>query len=230
VNWRQILTGRAAARVLLGLWLLAVLPADAANLYRYRDAQGVLVIDHTVPASAAPNGYEILSQDGRVLETVAAGGDKAESGGPAGAAPVQTEHQGKIDRYLLTSYSTVADIEAVKVRRLQEVEREIGIDRVRVEEMERQRLAAEDSAADIQRSGKAVPATLLAQLADLDQKLAQARKRLEERKVQYVEVEQLYAEYIARFRELKGIHPAGTAAPAQPAPAPAPATAPASAP
>lgn len=226
MNVRQILT----ARVLLGLWLLVVLPADAANLYRYRDAQGVLVIDHTVPASAASSGYEILAKDGRVLETVAASGDKAAPGDPAKPAPVQTEYQEKIDRYLLSSYSTVADIEVVKARRLQEVEREIGTDKVRVEEMERRRLATEDSAADVQRGGKPVPAALLAQLTDLNLKLGQARKRLDERKLQYTEVERLYAEYIARFTELKGALSATAAVPAQTAPAAAPATAPASAP
>ena len=231
MSQRQILTGRTATSLLLGLWLLAVLPAHAANLYRYRNAQGVLVIDHTVPANAAQNGYEILAPDGRLLETVAAGGDKAPSRAPSRPESIRSEHQEKIDRYLLSSYSSVADIEVVKARRLQEVEREIGIDKVRLEEMERQRMATEDSAANIQRGGKPVPAALLAQLTDLNQKLEQARTQLSERQLQYTEVERLYAEYAARFMVLKGdAHPATAAAPAPTAPAAAPATAPASAP
>ncbi len=230
MNQRQILAGRTVAGALLGLWLLAVLPADAANLYRYRNAQGVLVIDHTVPANAAQSGYEILGPDGRVVETVAAGGKEAAPGDPPKAAPVRTEHQEKIDRYLLSSYSTVAEIDAVKTRRLQEVEREIGTDKVRVEELERQRMATEDSAADAQRGGKPVPAKLLEELKGLNQKLEQARKRLADHELQYTDVERLYAEYAARFTELKGVPSATAAAPAQTAPAAAPATAPASAP
>lgn len=230
MNGRHIQTACAAAGALVGLWLLTVLPADAANLYRYRNAQGVLVIDHTVPANAAQSGYEILGPDGRVLETVSASGDKTPAGEPRKSAPVRTEHQEKIDRYLLSSYSTVADIDAVKARRLQEVEREIGIDNVRVEEIERQRMATEDSAANAQRGGKPVPAKLLDELNGLNQKLEQARKRLAERKLQYTEVERLYAEYTARFTELKNAHPSAAAAATQTAPAPVPATAPASAP
>lgn len=230
MNRRPIQTARAATGALVGLWLLAVLPADAANLYRYRNAQGVLVIDHTVPAHAAQTGYEILAPDGRVLEAVAASGDKTPSGEPRKSAPVRTEHQEKIDRYLLSSYSTVADIEAVKARRLQEVEREIGIDKVRAEEIERQRLATEDSAANAQRGGKPVPAKLLDELKTLNQKREQARKHLAERMLQHTEIKQLYAEYTARFTELKNAHPAAAAAAAQTAPAPVPATAPASAP
>lgn len=228
MNQRQIPAGRTAAGALIGLWLLAVFPADAANLYRYRNAQGVLVIDHTVPANAAQSGYEILGPDGRVVETVAAGGNEAGPGSAAKPAPVRTQHQEKVDRYLLSSYSTVADIDVVKTRRLQEVEREIGTDKVRVEELERRRMATEDSAADLQRGGKPVPAKLLEELKGLNQKLEQARKRLDERKLQYTEVERLYAGYIARFTALKGALSA--AAPAQTAPAAAPATAPASAP
>ncbi|MGD9983180.1 MAG: hypothetical protein AB7S51_03370 [Porticoccaceae bacterium] len=229
MNGRPIQTARAAAGALVGLWLLTVFPADAANLYRYRNAQGVMVIDHTVPAHAAQSGYEILAPDGRVLETVAPSGDKTPSGEPPESAPVRTEHQEKIDRYLLSSYSTVADIEAVKARRLQEVEREIGIDKVRIEEIERQRVATEDSAADAQRGGKPVPAKLLEELKGLNQKLELARKRLAEHELQHTEIEQLYAEYTARFTELKNAHPAAAAAAAQTAPAPVPATAPASA-
>lgn len=231
MNGRQIQKVRAAVGTLLGLWLLAALPADAANLYRYRNAQGVLVIDHTVPANAAQSGYEILGPDGRVLETVAAGGgNKAAPGEAPKSAPLRTEHQEKIDRYLLSSYSTVADIEVVKARRLQELEREIGTDKVRVEEIERQRMATEDSAADAQRGGKPVPGKLLEELKGLNQKLELARKRLAEHELQHTEVEQLYAEYVTRFTELKDAHPAAAAAPAQTAPAATPATAPASAP
>ena len=230
MNGRQIRKMRTAAGTALGLWLLAAPPADAANLYRYHNAQGVLVIDHTVPANAAQNGYEILAPDGRVLETVAPGGDKTRSEQSPKSAPARTEHQEKIDHYLLSSYSTVADIEAVKTRRLQEVEREIGADKVRVEEIERQRMATEDSAADAQRGGKPVPAKLLEELKGLNQELELARKSLAEHELQRTEVEQLYAGYIARFTELKSAPSAVAAAPAQTAPAAAPATAPANAP
>ena len=44
---------RKVASAVLGLLAAAALPAEAANLYRYHNAQGVLVIDNTMPASAA---------------------------------------------------------------------------------------------------------------------------------------------------------------------------------
>jgi hypothetical protein len=223
------MTARAAG-ALLGLWLLAALPAAAANLYRYRNAQGVLVIDNSIPASAAAGGYEILSPDGKVLEKVVPGGSKSQPGEPAKTMPVRSEHQEKIDRYLLSSYSSVADIEAVKARRLQEIARDTDMDQVRISELERQRTALEDSAADAQRSGKPVPTKLLADLKDMDGKLEQTRDHLADRERQRTEVEQLYVQYAARFTELKAALSAASAPPAQTAPAPEPATAPPSAP
>lgn len=213
-----------AAGALLGLCLLGTLPADAANLYRYRNAQGVLVIDNSIPASAAAGGYEILSPDGKVLEKVVAGGTKTEPGAPGAAMPVRSEHQEKIDRYLLSSYSSVADIEAVKTRRIQEVDRNIDMDRVRISELERQRTGMEDSAAEVQRSGKSVPVKLLKDLKDMEGKLDQTRNHLAERERQRTDVEQLYAQYIARFTELKAAQ-AAPAAPGQTASEPTPATA-----
>lgn len=220
VNRQQHLARTMGA--LLGLCLLAALPADAANLYRYRNAQGVLVIDNSIPASAAAGGYEILSPDGKVLEKVIAGGTKAQPGESGGAMPVRSEHQEKIDRYLLSSYSSVADIESVKARRIQEVDRNIDMDRVRISELERQRTGMEDSAAEVQRSGKLMPVKLLKDLKDMDGKLQQTRNHLAERERQRADVEQLYAQYSARFTELKA---AQAVPPAQAAPEPTPATA-----
>lgn len=219
---------RKVASAVLGLLAAAALPAEAANLYRYHNAQGVLVIDNTMPASAAAGGYEILSPDGKVLEKVVPGGTRSPPGKPAKSMPVRSEHQEKIDRYLLTSYSSVADIDAVKARRQQEIEHEINVDKVRIADLERQRTALEDSAADVQRSGKPVSPKLLDDLKDMDRRLEQSRDHLAERERQRVEVEQLYAQYSARFTELKAAQSAATALPAQTAPAPA--TAPPSAP
>ena len=42
----------------------------AAELYRYKNEDGITVLDSHVPARYVKNGYTILSLDGRVLEVV----------------------------------------------------------------------------------------------------------------------------------------------------------------
>ena len=222
----------AAAIMILVLCWPEMRSAQAAKMYRYRNDQGVLVIDHTVPADAAARGYEILSEDGRVLESVAPAGAHAPAPGAATAKPRRSAEavaeQEKIDRYLLTSYSSVADIEAVKARRLGEVEREIGIAEAQLEELADRREAVQEKAANLQRRGKPVPEAILEELAGLDNQETTARARLRERRLQYAELAQHYDIYAERFRELKA-RAAGQSRESA-ASGPAAATAPASAP
>ena len=42
----------------------------AAELYRYKNEDGITVLDSHVPARYVKNGYTILSLDGRILEVV----------------------------------------------------------------------------------------------------------------------------------------------------------------
>jgi len=225
VNLRR---NRASGAILvLALAWNAIPVAEAANLYRYRNDQGVLVIDHTVPAGAAQRGYEILGRDGKVIETVPAAGIAAapeERPGPASSAEQRSERE-KVDQYLLTSYSSVADIEAVKVRRIEEVAREIGVIEVQLDELGGRRMALEERAANLQRGGKPVSRELLAELETVAAQAAQAREQLAERQLQRTELAEHYDAYARRFTELKT--PAAATPPAAPAPAvtTAPATA-----
>lgn len=222
----------AAAIMILVLCWPEMRSAQAAKMYRYHNDQGVLVIDHTVPADAAARGYEILSEDGRVLESVAPAGADAAAPGAATAKPRRSAEavaeQEKIDRYLLTSYSSVADIEAVKARRLGEVEREIGIAEAQLEELADRREAVQEQAANLQRRGKPVSEAILEELTGLDNQETTARARLRERRLQHAELAQHYDIYAERFRELKARAAGQSPAPA--ASGPAAATAPASAP
>lgn len=216
------------ALIMLALGWAAIPLADAANLYRYRNDAGVLVIDHTIPARAAQRGYQIIGRDGKVIETVAPAGARSQTQ-PAPAIPKeQHSAQEKVDRYLLTSYSSVADIEAVKARRVEEVARESGIVEVQLQELGRRRLALEERAANLQRGGKPVPKELMAELATVDAQAAKARRQLAERQLQRAELEEHYDAYARRFSELKA-PPATMATPAA-APAPAAPTDPASTP
>lgn len=222
----------AAAIMILVLCWPEVRPAQAAKMYRYRNDQGVLVIDHTVPAEAAARGYDILSEDGGVLESVAPAGAHAVTQDAATATPrlsaEAVAEQERIDRYLLTSYSSVADIEAVKARRLGEVEREIGIAEAQLKELAGKREAVQERAANLQRRGEPVAEEILEELAGLDALEARVRARLRERRLQHAELARHYGTYAERFRELQARAEGQSPEPAGSGPAAA--TVPASAP
>ena len=55
------------------LWLGLLLPlwANAAEMYRYTNAQGITVIDRQgVPSEFIAKGYEVLNEQGRVVRVV----------------------------------------------------------------------------------------------------------------------------------------------------------------
>ena len=50
--------------------IIGMVPGVSAELYRYKNEDGVTVLDSHVPARYVKNGYAILSLDGRILEVV----------------------------------------------------------------------------------------------------------------------------------------------------------------
>lgn len=174
---------------LTGPWMVL----DAAELYRYYNQQGVLVTTDTPPADAAINDYEVVNESGRVLRIVSA----LDSG------QALSSDQDKQDRYLLTSFSSVDEIQSLKVRKVQLLMREI-------EQLENNlaSLAARENkiyfeASNIELSGEAVPASVPEQLQILEDARAELTETLTQRREEYNAVERLYKGYISRFRQLK---------------------------
>ena len=175
--------------VLAGPWMVL----DAAELYRYYNQQGVLVTTDTPPADAATNDYEVVNESGRVLRIVSAldSGEKLSS------------DQSKQDNYLLTSFSTVEEIESLKARKVQLLRREI-------EQLENNltALAVRENkiyfdASNIELSGELVPDSVTQQLQILQDARVELTDTLGQRRDEFSALESLYRSYISRFRTLK---------------------------
>jgi len=175
--------------VLTGPWMVL----DAAELYRYYNQQGRLVTTDTPPPDAATNDYEVVNESGRLLRIVSALDRDAEL----------SVDQSKQDHYLLSSFSTVDEIQSLKARKVQLLMREI-------EQLENNLTALSTrenkiyfDAANIELSGETVPASVSEQLQILEGARVELSETLAQRREEYTALEQLYKGYIARFRELK---------------------------
>jgi hypothetical protein len=175
--------------VLAGPWMVL----DAAELYRYYNQQGVLVTTDTPPADAATNDYEVVNESGRVLRIVSAldSGEELSS------------DQSKQDNYLLTSFSSVEEIESLKARKVQLLMREI-------EQLENNltALAARENkiyfdASNIELSGELVPDSVTQQLQILQDARVELTDTLGQRRGEFKALESLYQGYISRFHALK---------------------------
>ena len=175
--------------VLAGPWMVL----DAAELYRYYNQQGVLVTTDTPPADAATNDYEVVNESGRVMRIVSAldSGEELSS------------DQSKQDNYLLTSFSSVEEIEFLRARKVQLLMREI-------EQLENNltALTARENkiyfdASNIELSGELVPASVTQQLKILQDARVELTDNLAQRRDEFKALESLYTGYISRFSLLK---------------------------
>lgn len=179
---------------------LAVGEALASNnLYRYRNEENVVVIDFTIPPEFAVNGYEVITPDGRVLETV-----EPLSNLPSASERAESEQQQRLDQFILRSYSTLEEVQQARDRRLTLLSREMEVLRSNVRELRRRHLELREQAASYQASGDVPPESTEALLAELREQERSTLSLLAEREAQHQKLAEQYAYYGSRLLELKG--------------------------
>jgi len=182
----------------------ALLSADdeqrKGTLYRYRNAEGVQVIDFSVPPQYVDKGYDILSPSGRLIKRVPA----VTEGSHLSAEQVKArEDREKLDAFILRSYSSLEDVSRARHRRLQLVEREINILKSNLMDYSRREGELKDRAASYQASGQEAPEAVTQVLTDIETQKRNARQQLAERQAQYREVMARYDSHAARLKELR---------------------------
>lgn len=132
-------------------------------LYRYVDSRGVTVLDtQGVPPEYVGKGYEVLNQRGRVIQVIPPA-PTADEIRQAQAAKVQAD----ADAQLTHLYTSVADIDRARSRRLAELDALIAVAQGNVQGLAAQQSTLQSQAADQERAGRQVPKTLLDQMDDL---------------------------------------------------------------
>ncbi|MBV2131893.1 DUF4124 domain-containing protein [Pseudomonas sp. MAP12] len=159
---------------LLLLGVLAVTPAQA-ELYRYLNRQGVVVLDRQgVPPEYVGNGYEVIDEEGRVLRVVP----------PAPSAEelrrrVAAQRQARADAQLRRLYPRVADLEVARGHQLRDLDGLIAVARGNLHAVQQRALGLERQAAEHQRASQPLPAALLQQLEGLRGEQHQAEAELQ---------------------------------------------------
>lgn len=148
---------RAAASLLL---IALPLTGQAAELYRYLDRNGTLVIDRQgVPPEYAGKGYDVLNEQGRVIRKVAPALPTAELDRQA-----RERQQAVVDGQLRKLYSNVEDVDRAKARKLTELDGLMQIKKANLEAARQLQSQLMEQAAVQQRNGQALPADLQARL------------------------------------------------------------------
>lgn len=152
-----MLVRRAAASLLL---IALPLAGQAAELYRYLDRNGTLVIDRQgVPPEYAGKGYDVLNEQGRVIRKVAPALPAAELD-----RRERERQQALVDGQLRRLYSNVEDVDRAKARKLAELDGLLQIKKANLEATRQLQSQLMEQAAVQQRNGQALPADLQARL------------------------------------------------------------------
>jgi uncharacterized protein YeaO (DUF488 family) len=169
--------------------------------YRYTNERGVTVINDRIPPEYVSKGYEVVTIGGTVIRTVEPAPSKEERERRAEERRL-TEEQERYDAELRRRYSTVEDIRSAKDRRLNTLQSNISILEGNVSSVRTRARTLEARAASMERSGREVSDTILEGLASLSQEEEDLLQQIEQRTLEYQEVEESFDRDIARFKEL----------------------------
>ena len=171
-----------------GLVLLSAicLSVSAAQLYRYKNEQGVLVLTQTLPAEYASKGYEILNEKGRLIKVVPPALSPEQIAERDAAlekerlANIEKQKQDKIDEDLRLLYSHPNDAVRVLERRLLDFKGLIEVKHAKIKGLQTQITDEEAAAAARERRGLSVTEESLNKIANLQKEILRNKTDIDE--------------------------------------------------
>lgn len=183
---------------------------QAANhYYRYKDTNGKWVMTSTIPAEKAKLGYEIIDENGKVIEKIdgeVTGSDLDDLKKKRQAEISEKERikkQQEYDLSLIRRYSFVEDIEAEKKRKLTELNATLSIVKGNLNSVRAELEAEYARAAGIERQDKPLPDDLKKRIADVEAVVISTEDlyKLREQNIKTTTAD--YDRAIKRFQELQ---------------------------
>lgn len=170
-------------------------------IYRYKNKEGVTVLDSKIPPEYVNDGYEIVSRSGKVIKVVApvAQGPDAER---LRQEKLRRQEQAKEDLQLRRSYSNLADIDAAKARNLESLRGNINILQANLVSARKRLQDYQAQAAAVERSGRQLPEELLKNINNLVQEEKDIQAQIKQREQEYTDVEAKFDRDKKRFIEI----------------------------
>jgi chromosome segregation ATPase len=119
----------------------------------------------------------------------------------------QDQRQRREDQLLLSRYSSVADIEDARLRRVNEIKVRINLLKGNVSSLKQQLENRQEQAAEIERSGEAVPEEYPRTIEALRAEIAETESQIERHQVERTATEMRYGLEIERFKVLRPEQP-----------------------
>jgi hypothetical protein len=184
---------------------------EARPLYRYRNAEGNVVVDYQVPVESISGGYEVLNNDGMVIKVVpraltpeerklADAESKREQ-----EARAEQERLREWDESLMLRYSTVDDIEDARHRAMGELQIRMSILRGNRRALKQKVEGYQTQAANMERSGMTVDVERLRSIEILQSEIESTERDIEDRQREIEELEAAFDADVERFKMLRDV-------------------------
>ena len=194
--------------ILLGLQPMHVQAAsdmqvDSARVlyYRYVDENGTRSTSSSIPPEYAQKGYEIVTRSGKIIKVPPA--PDPEKVKEEEARLAKQRRQMAEYEILARRYSSVDDIYSARDRRLTHLNASIAILQSNIESIKRKIAEFTTKAADQERQGLTVHASLLTALEDTKSELAISEEKLRLRRLEHDEIHQRFEEDVKLFEKGK---------------------------
>jgi predicted nucleic acid-binding Zn-ribbon protein len=187
--------------LLMAGWANAAEKTEGKVIYRYKNKDGVTVLNSQVPPEYVNKGYEIMSRTGKVLSVVQPA-VQGEEGERLYRARLEREAQEREDVQLRRSYSNVADIDAAKKRNLESLRGNIGILQTNLTSARSRLQSYRSQAAALERSGRALPDDLLKNIGNLEKEESDIQLQIQQREEEFEAVTTKFDQDRERFIEI----------------------------
>lgn len=213
---------RPVALLCLGLLAAAPAAADAARLFRYRDAHGVMHIDTNLPPGQAQNGYEVLDQRTlKVLNVVDSAptpqqlqaraahrreealAQEAAAKAEADKVAARTE-QVLRDRMLLQTYADETELARLRDAKLENLDLILRAAENTIGHLRQNLLRADRLLADHKAAGRGAPAAVVKMREQTAADLASQEHAADRTRAEQAELRARFDADLDRYRRLTG--------------------------
>ncbi|XKG99889.1 DUF4124 domain-containing protein [Marinobacter nauticus] len=195
----------SAIALLTTIGMLASTGAQA-GMYRYEDENGRMVISNTIPQEATKRGYDILGNNGRVVETVppAPTAEEIAAREAEKERQRQAELQRQKDEKLLERYSHPDQAVRAMHRKVREMEGMIQLKRGNISVISSQLNNEQSRAADMERAGREVPEASLEKIRRLEAQIDDVEREIQNQRRQIEDMKDEFKADIKRLEEVTG--------------------------
>ncbi len=205
--------GYSLVAVTLALALAAPAAQAAANAnhnrYKWKDEQGNLHFDDALPTEAVLLGYDIVNAQGIVIKHVnrakTAEEIKTDDAAAAELAAQKrvNDEKAKSDQQILAAYPNEHELVSSQQAQLDMMDQNIHSTEVSLQSQEKSLTEMLSHAADLDRNGKPVPATLQSQIESLRRNVEKQKNYITTKQQEKVDASKRFVDELAHYRQLQ---------------------------